>query len=264
MTRIHIVGASPRVGSTLLFEVLKTCYDLECSPQHEESLVGRPSRPVDAYLSKYPLDALRVEPSIHVDHNLYIIFLIRDPRDVICSRHGKDKENYWVGLKYWNLFFPVYQRLRDHSRFVPLRYEKFVEEPDAVQESLEAVLPVGDRQHQFSNYHDHVQPSTDSGDALGEVRPISGASVGRWKSHRPRVAGQIELHRSISEDLRTLGYEQNEEWTSILSGVDPCFGKTHYEEFATEEEISSLRKGRYRESAKRLLENLIGKRIPRQ
>ena len=99
MLRIHITCASPRVGSTLLFEVLRTCYDLNCSQKHEESIVGRPPRPVPTYLSKYPLDALRIEPSIYVDSNLYIVYLIRDPRDVICSRHGKDSDTYWVGIE---------------------------------------------------------------------------------------------------------------------------------------------------------------------
>jgi hypothetical protein len=185
----------------LLFEVLKTCYKLEFSSEHEESLVGRPSRAVDLYLTKYPFDLFRIEPSIYVDSNLYIIYLIRDPRDVICSRHGKDSSNYWVGLKYWNLFLPVYQRLRRHDRFIPLKYEEFVEHPGATQDVLENALPLGKRKHDFINYQNHAEVSDDAEDALGGVRPISAKSVGRWRRHRSRVAGQIELHGDITEDL---------------------------------------------------------------
>ncbi|WP_157942208.1 hypothetical protein [Salinibacter altiplanensis] len=216
------------------------------------------------YLTKYPLDSLRIEPSIHVDPNLYVVYLIRDPRDIICSRHGKDNDTYWVGLKYWNLFLPVCRRLRKHERFVPLKYEKFVEHPNAVQDVLERALPLGERKHHFGDYHNHAEVSDDAEDALGDVRPISAESVGRWEDHRPRVAGQIELHGDITEDLLALGYEQTRGWTSELAGTDPFLEGSHYEEFANEKEISSLRAGRYREAAKRVAENVIGKRILRQ
>ncbi len=261
MTRIHITCVSPRVGSTLLFEVLRTCYGLIASSAHEESLVGRPKSSAPIYLSKYPLDALRVEPSIHVDPHLYILYLIRDPRDVVCSRHGNDPEKYWVGLKYWKLFRPVYERLQDHARFVPLRYENFVRDPDKTQKRLESTLPLGKRQHRFSDYHRHVQPSEDSEQALRGVRPISDGSVGHWKDHLPRIAGQMEMHGILSDDLITLGYEDDEIWKSQLSETEPELGGSHYDEFATSEEVSRLKAGRYREALKRMIETVIQKRI---
>jgi hypothetical protein len=216
---------------------------------------------VPRYLSKYPLDALRVEPSIYVDPNLYVVYLIRDPRDVVCSRHGNDPEKYWVGLKYWKLFLPVYERLRNHPRFIPLRYEDFVREPDATQERLERSLPLQKRQHQFSEYHRHVRPSDGAKHALGNVRPISDASVGRWKEHLPRVAGQIQMHGSLSSDLQALGYENDEMWRSQLSGVDPELNSSHYDEFVTSEEVSALKRGRYREAFKRVVEVLLQRRF---
>jgi len=72
------------------------------------------------------------------------------------------------------------------------------------------------------------------------------------------------LYGNITEDLLSLGYEQTEEWKSELAGTDPCLEKSHYEEFATEAEVSSLQTGRYREAVKRVAENVIGKRILRQ
>ena len=158
----------------------------------------------------------------------------------------------------------MYRRLREHERFVPLKYEELVERPDAAQNVLERALPLGERKHHFGDYHNHAEVSDDAEDALGGVRPISAESVGRWKRHRPRVAGQIELHGDITEDLLSLGYEQTEEWRSELAGTDPYLEKSHYEEFATEAEVSSLQTGRYREAVKRVAENVIGKRILRQ
>jgi len=264
MTRIHITGASPRVGSTLLFEMLRTCYELESSSGHEESLVGRPSHPVDTYLTKYPLDALRIEPSIYVDPNLYIIYLIRDPRDVICSRHGKDSDTYWVGLKYWNLFLPVYWRLWEHERFVPLKYEKFVERPGTAQNVLERALPLGERNHRFSDYHNHAKVTDDAKDALGDVRPISDSNVGRWREHLPRVKGQMELHGDLTDDLLSLGYEESRDWKSCLTEVEPNQSGSHYDEFACESEVCGFEKARYREATKRFLENLLLKRVTRK
>lgn len=107
-----------------------------------------------------------------------------------------------MGLKYWKLFLPVYERLRNHPRFIPLRYEDFVWKPDATQKRLEGALPLRGRQHRFSDYHRHVRPSEEAKQALGSVRPISDGSVGRWKEHLPRVAGQIELHGSLNSDVQ--------------------------------------------------------------
>jgi hypothetical protein len=35
------------------------------------------------------------------DPELYVIYVLRDPRDVICSRHGKDKSMYYSNIRLW-------------------------------------------------------------------------------------------------------------------------------------------------------------------
>jgi hypothetical protein len=167
-------------------------------------------------------------------------------------------------LKYWKLFLPVYERLHNHPRFVPLRYEDLAREPDATQERLEEALPLGPRRHRFSAYHQHIQPSEGSEQALRGVRPISDASVGRWKDHLPRIAGQMQLHGTFPGDLHALGYEDDDAWTSHLEGVEPNLESSHYDEFATADEVSRLKTGRYREALKRIVETVMQRRITRR
>jgi hypothetical protein len=69
------------------------------------------------------------------------------------------------------------------------------------------------------------------------------------------------MHGSLSSDLQALGYENDEMWRSQLSGVDPELNSSHYDEFVTSEEVSALKRGRYREAFKRVVEVLLQRRF---
>ena len=46
MRRIHIVGCGPRTGTTLMAELMGTCFDINASCQHEESVFALPDAAV--------------------------------------------------------------------------------------------------------------------------------------------------------------------------------------------------------------------------
>jgi hypothetical protein len=56
--------------------------------------------------------------------------------------------------------------------------------------------------------------------------------IGNWRNHLPRVAGQIALHGSITEDLIEFGYEIDDSWLSILKDVNPDYKPSHWTEEA--------------------------------
>ncbi|HUO85174.1 MAG TPA: hypothetical protein VM534_08680 [Thermoanaerobaculia bacterium] len=104
----------------------------------------------------------------------------------------------------------------------------------------------------FSDYHQVARPSGRSLQALGSLRPIDDRSVGAWRRHLPRVAGQLLLHGSITADLIRHGYEKDAAWESLLDGVEPDTSPSHQRDRFTLRLHWRLRRGRYLEAVRTL------------
>lgn len=225
--RIHIVGVSSRTGTTLLAECMTACFDIDAFEAHEAPLSStRPDSRV--YLTKNPRDIKIIEPALASNPRLHAVCMMRDPRDVVVSRHAEDPGRYWVPLRHWKDRVASIRRLRQHERFLLLRYEDLVRAPDRVQEFLGARMPFLTRTKPFSAFHRVAAPSALSLNALGGVRPIGADSIGRWRTHRERVAGQIRLYGPIADDLIEFGYEPDDAWLSLLDGVEPDLQASHW------------------------------------
>ncbi|MEN0000498.1 MAG: sulfotransferase family protein [Pseudomonadota bacterium] len=218
--RVHIVGISPRTGTTLLAESMAVCFDIDHCEEHERGFSNL-KRARGTYLTKRPSDLNLIEPRLRLDRRFWAICLMRDPRDVIVSRHGKNRDQYWAPLRIWKSRLQLYHRLYNHPRFLAIRYEELVSRPDRVQRRIEAAMPFLTRKADFSEFHQLAKPSDASIKALGDVRPINPSSIGNWRQNTARVAGQIALHGSISEELVELGYEKDDQWMGLLEGVEP-------------------------------------------
>lgn len=230
MKRIHIVGCGPRSGTTLLTELMSTCFEIDLFTEHEDSIYTLPPRKCDIYLTKSPSDILRVGPILERMANLYVIYLVRDPRDMIVSRHNRDPSRYWSGLRFWRTNTPYGRALEPHPRFVTVRYEDLVNTPNQVQDLLTERFPFLKKKADFSRYHELAKPSKRSLEALREVRPISSSSIGNWRNHLPRVAGQLQQYGSITDDLVFYGYAENADWEKVLAGIEPDLSPSFWPE----------------------------------
>ncbi len=253
MKQIHIVGTGPRTGTTLLAEAMSTCFNIDLSTEHEDNLFFRPKTHADILLTKHPADLFVIWPSLLVDPELFVICLIRDPRDSIVSKHNKNKSVYWSTLRYWQYFYPLLKKYKKHARFIPVIYEEFVSEPDKVQQQIQSQISCLQSRHRFSEYHLHATPSEESKQALKEFRPIDAKGIGNWKQHLPRIKQQIQLHGDITPSLIELGYEPNHEWLKMLKEVEPYQGKSHVEEYFSSDEIKNRTRFKYKEALKRFL-----------
>lgn len=256
MERLHIVGLGPRTGTTLLAECMTACFEIDAFEAHEASLCLH-RRDADIYLTKNPVDLNIVGPRLAIDRHLHVIAMLRDPRDVIVSKHKFDPDRYWAPLRFWKRHLLHMRRLSRHRRFVLVRYESLVQDPDAVQETLMARLPFLRATARFSGFHKRAAPSQKSLKALGPLRAFNTSSVGNWRNHLPRVAGQIAIHGSISSELVELGYEQDESWLEILDGVTPDLSPSHFPE-QTSLNAWRLRRRAYGEAAKVAAARLLG------
>lgn len=219
MKRIHIVGSGPRTGTTLLFEAMTTCFDINHFCEHESSLLSEQPNGDGIFLTKKPGEFMSVRWPLFFDKKLYVICLVRDPRDTIVSKHNARPNEYWTGLRSWVKFVKVYKKLRTHKRFIVIRYEDFVSQPDRTQDYIACRIPFLKKKYNFSDYHLVATPSENSLKAMKNIRPIEAKSIGKWRDHLPRVKQQISLHGPISDSLIDFGYEGDRKWETLIEKV---------------------------------------------
>jgi hypothetical protein len=228
--RIHVVGSSPRTGTTLVAELLAGSFAIDAFSRNECSIFRAPPPGCEIFLSKNPRDVLVAAPLLRIDPQLWILHMVRDPRDVVVSRHAFAPDRYWTNLRLWKQYRRAARRAQGHPRFLTLRYEDLVSDPDAVQDAIARFLPFLARRRRFSEFEAFAKPSPQSLQALGGVRAISPASVGRWREHKPWLVAQLARHGAIDADLVALGYEPDAGWQRELAGIEPARSESFHPE----------------------------------
>ena len=95
---LHIVACSPRSGTTLLHEAMVTCFKVDKHYDHEVRFNLVTADDGDIVITKRPKDTMYM-PEVIDDPELYVLYVMRDPRDVIVSRHGKNKDMYYSNIR---------------------------------------------------------------------------------------------------------------------------------------------------------------------
>jgi hypothetical protein len=226
---IHIVACSPRSGTTLLHEAMVTCFKVDKHYDHELRFNLVDAEDGQIVVTKRPKDTMYM-PDVIDDSELFVVYVMRDPRDVIVSRHGKNKDMYYSNIRLWRELQGYARKIAGHERFLQVGYEEFVSNPDAVQDQISDRFPWLQSLHKFSEYHEYANVSEKSKLAMNDVRPIAPTSVGKWKSNLARIKGQQITHGSLTPDLIECGYETSADWECALDGVEPDFSRSRYPE----------------------------------
>jgi len=240
MYRIHVAGASPRTGTTLMAEAIVACFDIDLFCAHEARIFAEPSGPGRIFLTKAPRDILLAEEELERDPMLHVVYMLRDPRNIVVSRHRRAPGRYWAGLKFWKAYTPAGRRLKDHPRFVTVRYEDLAADPDAVQDMLIERMPFLRPTAPFCRYHEVARPAPDAVTALGGVRAITAGRTDAWRDHLSRLKGQIVQHGSIAADLIEFGYETDAAWMRELDGVEPDLRPGFWPEYFTPAQLTRM------------------------
>ncbi len=227
---LHIVACSPRSGTTLLHEAMVTCFKVDKHYDHEIRFNLVSAQSGQLLITKRPKDTMYMPAVIDADPDLYVIYVLRDPRDVIVSRHAKDKKRYYANIRLWREMHDFAKSMHDNERFLQIKYEDFVSSPDATQDRIAATFPWLEKIHNFSSYHEHAQVSEKSDKAMHGVRPIAPTSIGVWKQHLGRIKGQQMIHGSLTPQLIECGYESSDEWERQLESAEPDFSRSRYPE----------------------------------
>jgi hypothetical protein len=218
--RVHVVGCY-RSGTTLMMELLWYAYDFSGRCEHEAPLF----RPIPAgerlYLTKKPPDTIRIERAFLEDEKLHVIAMVRDPRAMATSRHAKFPDVYFSGFGRWLEYQNAIERLTDHPRWLTLRYEDLLQNPQQVQTEIEARFPFLVRKRDFERYPEGADVPDKAGISLGGARGLDPSRVAAWREHLPRIRDQLDKHPAVADKLIELGYEPDHSWRECLEGVTP-------------------------------------------
>ncbi len=201
-----------------------------------------PSRRYKTLLTKNPRDHFTVPHLLELDEELYFIFMLRDPRDVLVSKHGHAPDRYWGNMRLWRAAWKSIATVKEHPRLKIVRYEDLVGDPDGVQRKLAEFLPFLEMTGKFSDFHTRSKPTTQSLIAMGPLRPVTPESVGNWRSHKPRIVGQIQRHGSLVPDLIESGYETDDSWLAELEGIQPDLSPGFWPDERTDNLLKQLRR----------------------
>ncbi|HUF62353.1 MAG TPA: sulfotransferase [Verrucomicrobiales bacterium] len=242
--RLHIVGC-PRSGTTLLLEMLGSCFANAGRCEHELDLFQNPQWSDGVFVSKQPSDIRSLRRVFLADPALFVIYVVRDPRAVVASVHASRPDRYFVDYAEWKYCQDAAERLRGHARFLELRFEDLVRDPDTVQARIEDCFPWLERLHAFSEYHRHAAASEASRVAMHGMRPVDSGRVESWRQHLPRICAQARRYPSMVEDLIRAGYESDGGWVKELDGVKPLLSpRRHRSWFGLRQLETRLRKWR--------------------
>ena len=239
-----VVCGYPRSGTSLLYNMLSATLVGFRFADFELSALRRIHR-LGNIASKYPLDVFDVPslPSLNLhDKRLCVVGMVRDPRDLVTSRHPVLPDRYFIGYDHswwpqdrqfenWKYDAPgileIFEALRglgDQTEipFLQVRYERLVQEPNAIQDQLATRFGV-EFSGSFADFHQQQgklayrysgrRRARDEA-LVRENKPADASRAGKWRAseHADQIREQFRSCPELFEIVRAYGYESDDDW----------------------------------------------------
>ena len=227
-----IIGGCGRSGTSLLLSVLSCHQDLCAIPYETRALCpGGYTRFPDVdlgirwdWLYRGYLDAAPTSDMVRwcektprnvrsfkhllkrFGSSARFIHLVRDGRDVVLSRHPRDRSRYYVSPQRWVEDVRAGLAVQDDPRVVQVRYEDLTRDLMGTMERLCSALRLEFAPETFDYPARARLQSHRAWDQA--AKPVSASSVGKWKD--PEYAARVaEFMRTpgVVPLLRRFGYE---------------------------------------------------------
>lgn len=244
-----IIAGQGRAGSTLFYNMLRHCLRDFHLPDGEMSAVALRDRTGNV-CTKRPFDILQMPQLVAAfggRKQLDLIVTLRDPRDILTSRHRAVPGDYFYGADRCYQIYPdraptltapgflqVHKGILDTARsglfpqgIFYLKYEDLVAHPEEVQTLLAEGFDLR-FEGQFRDFtQQNVTAELDK--ALNGLRPLEAGRVAKWRApeHRDRIVDQFTRFPVMHDILISLGYEKDQRWFESLRDGAPLASAAH-------------------------------------
>ncbi|OWU84282.1 hypothetical protein ATO6_14755 [Oceanicola sp. 22II-s10i] len=242
MDRHLLIAGQGRAGSTLFYNMMRHALRGFHLPPNEARAIQWLAHPGNV-CTKRPFDIFEVEQILRAAQGrkkVDLIVTLRDPRDILTSRHSRVEGDYFYGAdKCYHIypdraptltapgFLPVHKAILDVARagLFPegiffLKYEDLVAHPDAVQATLARDLDLK-FEGSFRDFH-RQKMSYELDRAMNGTRELETTRQAKWKQpeHRARIVDQFTRFPVMHDILISLGYEADRRWFDDLLAQD--------------------------------------------
>jgi hypothetical protein len=145
---------------------------------------------------------------LHSYPNVKVLWMLRDPRDVLTSVHRMDASKFWVSPERWIKSIELYHQLKNEAQVATVRYERLVEAPNEVQHELSPILGLQPT-CQFSEAYHHFPTFAQNVRAMHSIRKVDTGSVQKWRSNPDLAAYLTKLIKEcpkLVEVAESVGY----------------------------------------------------------
>ena len=184
MKRILICGCA-RSGNTLMLHLMGTGFENteilydgpggEVMPRKEDEKEGK------AIVGKFPKKAGKLEKWLD-NEEFGAIYMMRDPRDVLVSKHFLKPKRYWVPTKRWIDAAKIAEELQGKERILMVSYEELLSDPKKVQEEIASAFGLSIA-IPFEKCHEHFDQDDQTNISnMNGARPLDPGRIGNWKN----------------------------------------------------------------------------------
>lgn len=227
--KILITGC-PRSGTTLMGQLVAHGFsNVIFLPNERKILEFTELVPEDHWVvAKRARDASILREC--VEQGFWVIWMTRDPRDVVVSIYSGDKNRFRVDFPRWYLSQQRVARIAGYSKLLMVSFEKLLKDPETLQIMIENSIGLK-RIRSFNEcwrYFDTFETNPNI-KALNSVRPMDSSVIGGWKRFQDRITKTVELYPEILDCLIDLGYETDRLWlqkTEFKQHCDDVSGRT--------------------------------------
>lgn len=240
INRIHIIGCA-RSGTTMLHyamcafknvylsnkeahvwnkpdknEIFKILYDSIFLKNKIHYITKRPAGWYEKEKIQYLLD-------ITLKYRISIIYLIRNPRDVLTSKHALKEDMYYVSPEKWlnsiQAGYLIMNALKNYNKFLIIRYEDLVKETNYVTNKLQINfnLEMKDGIDTLSRLRHNLLHSRGVDDGMlpymHKLRDFDNNSIGKWEKDAEKkqyihnlIKNNTRINSTIRKFCQDFGY----------------------------------------------------------
>jgi len=146
--------------------------------------------------------------------NIFIINVVRDPRDVLTSKHVLSDRTYYVEPERWlssiNAADKLFSNLDDYENKLTLRYEDIVCKPDEIRIILEDKIgmDISPNVKDWSRLKDNLQKDTSKNMIayMHVLRNFDPNSIGRWSQDERKIEyiNDLLLRNDFGKKLKNM------------------------------------------------------------